>query len=209
MELLGEFLKRRALSSAACFVTYRRLPAYKKPNGGRSDPPPYNPRVSPNPVLHSRRYSALSTALSHPASPFSWNRGLEGDKLSCRQGGEREKERERENNAPKCTYCKDPKLENDVNHLRDTLARALEEKQDAPPFIVGTIIRAASCRSSLSCGAVSAPAVWRGKEKGIWVARRTNIEQEGISVSNKRGRLLHHEIRNLYSSDMCTCFSLQ
>lgn len=81
MELLGEFLERRALSSAACFVTYRRLPAYKKPNGGRSDPPPYNPRVSPNPVLHSRRYSTLSTALSHPASPFSWNRGLQGDKL--------------------------------------------------------------------------------------------------------------------------------
>ncbi|KYM95439.1 hypothetical protein ALC62_13867 [Cyphomyrmex costatus] len=49
MEFLGEFLERRALSSAACFVTYRRLPAYKKPNGGRSDPPPYNPRVSPVP----------------------------------------------------------------------------------------------------------------------------------------------------------------
>lgn len=47
MEFPGEFLERCALSSAACFVTYRRLPAYKKPNGGRSDPPPYNPRVSP------------------------------------------------------------------------------------------------------------------------------------------------------------------
>lgn len=49
MQLPGEFLERRALSSAACFVTYRRLPAYKKPNGGRSDPPPYNPRVFPVP----------------------------------------------------------------------------------------------------------------------------------------------------------------
>lgn len=116
--------------------------------------------------------------------------------------GDRERERERENNAPKCTYCKDPKLENDVNHLRDTLVRALEEKQDAPPFIVGTIIRAASCWSSLSCGAVSAPAVWKGKEKGIWVARRAN-KKEGTSVSNKCGRLLRYEIRNLYNSDMC------
>lgn len=101
MEFLGEFLERRALSSAACFVTYRRLPAYKKPNGGRSDPPPYNPRVSPVLVLHPQRYSALSTALSHPvSSAFSWNRGLEkgggeGGKgkvmLGCRRGGRRER----------------------------------------------------------------------------------------------------------------------
>ncbi|TGZ52993.1 Uncharacterized protein DBV15_00595 [Temnothorax longispinosus] len=92
MEFLGEFLERRALSSAACFVTYRRLPAYKKPNGGRSDPPPYNPRVSPVLVLHPQRYSALSTALSHPVSPtFSWNRGLQRGAMLGKVAGERDR----------------------------------------------------------------------------------------------------------------------
>lgn len=99
MEFPGEFLERRALSSAACFVTYRRLPAYKKPNGGRSDPPPYNPRVSPVPVLRPRRYSTLSTALSHPAPPSSRNEeGLQAN-VACRRGGggdEDEGERESE-----------------------------------------------------------------------------------------------------------------
>jgi len=106
MEFPGEFLERRALSSAACFVTYRRLPAYKKPNGGRSDPPPYNPRLSPVLLPPSpRRYSALSTALSHPASPPSRNGGCRGFEpgLQTKRGGKesenkskRERERERE-----------------------------------------------------------------------------------------------------------------
>jgi len=93
MEFPGEFLERRALSSAACFVTYRRLPAYKKPNGGRSDPPPYNPRVSPNSVFHPQRYSALSTALSHPASPSSrgGKRGEDKPGAAGKVAGERDR----------------------------------------------------------------------------------------------------------------------
>jgi len=97
MEFPGEFLEHRALSSAACFVTYRRLPAYKKPNGGRSDPPPYNPRLSlVLPLLSPRRYSALSTALSHPASPPSRNGGLPGVRTWAADEERRERERKRE-----------------------------------------------------------------------------------------------------------------
>lgn len=72
IELPGEFLERRGgagggvLSSAACFVTYRRLPAYKKPNGGGSNLPPYNPLVHPS----ARPHSTSSAALSRPPSAF-------------------------------------------------------------------------------------------------------------------------------------------
>lgn len=59
------------LSSAACFVTYRRLPAYKKPNGGGSNLPPNNPPSIPLPptaapfrVLHG----VITPAFRHPPS---------------------------------------------------------------------------------------------------------------------------------------------
>lgn len=51
------------LSSATCFVTYRRLPAYKKPNGGGSNLPP------PSRLQHSPSLFPSSRPLSRPPSP--------------------------------------------------------------------------------------------------------------------------------------------
>lgn len=102
MEFPGEFLERRALSSAACFVTYRRLPAYKKPNGGRSDPPPYNPRVPPIPVLsiHGAIPPSLRpyhTQLRRPREARGCMEGRGATNLQARRrerGEEEERERE-------------------------------------------------------------------------------------------------------------------
>lgn len=137
------------LSSATCFVTYRRLPAYKKPNGGGSNLPP------PSRLQHSPSLFPSSRPLSRPPSPSPFQRSLRNTRPPSTMHAERQ------NNVPKCTYCKDPKLGNDVNHLRDTLApprlasSRLEEKQRAPPFIVAAIIpvdsRARVSRSSAAC----------------------------------------------------------
>ncbi|KOX79965.1 hypothetical protein WN51_06377, partial [Melipona quadrifasciata] len=74
------------LSSATCFVTYRRLPAYKKPNGGGSNLPPMQPSSgattllpSPNLPPPPARTLDSSRPLSRPPSaqlcPASQARG--------------------------------------------------------------------------------------------------------------------------------------
>lgn len=68
--LAREYLECRGfLSSAACFVTYRRLPAYKKPNGGGSNLPPYNPRGNPSPPDSSSSRPLSRPPSSHPLPP--------------------------------------------------------------------------------------------------------------------------------------------